>query len=575
MAQLSINTGATVSPLQGFPGIAQASPLTDSSFFGALMDGFSVETASAAGAESPSTAEVSNALPEATQDAQSLLESNGLLATAQAPASIVPALPVPAETAVFVVMPAVATNVSTSVIEPSATFSSVEHIPGIATNPAVNPTINLDTSGQNNLPSAITEDSNQVDLVPTVDSTKDAQVSYMAVATPMLMTSPVVNAPAQSVPVRVDEGITTSALPELAKVANLVPSRAANQAGMTQAPETAIQLTDTLGDGLPLPESATVAKVVAAPLTDAIIAPAVNNKVITTVVQTTTASNPAMVVNASVHNSTVDKAADKVTTLETSQQPVLGETNATLFSSTQAASTVSAAMKQHTTTNDAGQNLMSTTASTVVANLASSMQQGQHNADTSKRDQSDSGLVGTSIASLSSDGATTADDGLFSTMLSSASTGTNGASVLPSSLFSPLSLRQPQWTSEMGHKMQMMVSQKVDEVEVRVDPLDLGPVRIHLKMDESNKAHVTLSAQHGLTREMLENALPRLRDILSQQGIELGSANVDSQTHQDTNGQSGQQAATNSASDFVDDVANPIPETKRWTEIDRLVDQFA
>ncbi|MCI4410571.1 MAG: hypothetical protein JHC38_02735, partial [Thiotrichales bacterium] len=123
MAQLSINTGATVSPLQGFPGIAQASSSTDSSFFGALMDGFSVETASAAGAagaESPSMAEVSNALPEVTQDAQSLLESNGLLVTAQAPASIMPVSPV--------------STVVTTVA----------------------------TSGQNNLPSATTEDSNQV-----------------------------------------------------------------------------------------------------------------------------------------------------------------------------------------------------------------------------------------------------------------------------------------------------------------------------------------------------------------------------------------------------------------------------
>lgn len=564
MAQLSINTGATVSPLQGFPGVAQASSSTDSSFFGALMDGFSVETATATGAESPSSADISTALPGATENAQSLLENDGVLATAQAAASIVPASSLPAETDVFVPMPVAATTFSAPVIEPS-----------VATHPAINSTINSDTFEQNNLPNAIIEDSNQVAVAPTVDSTKDVQANDMAVVTPIMTTSPVVNTPVQSVPAGVYEAIKTSALPELAKVANLVAPREANLAGMIKAPETAIPLADTLGDGLPLPESSTVAKVATAPITEAITAPVVNNKVITTAVQTTTASNPAMAVNVSIHNSTADKVADKVTTLETSQQPVLGETNATLFSSTQAASTVNATMKQHTATSDAGQNLMSTTASTVVANLASSMQQGQHNADNSKRDQSDAGLVAASTVSLSADGTTTADDSLFSTMLSSASAGTATTSVLSSSLFSPLSLRQPQWTSEMGHKMQMMVSQKVDEVEVRVDPLDLGPVRIHLKMDESNKAHVTLSAQHGLTREMLENALPRLRDILSQQGIELGSANVDSQTHQDKNDQSGQQAATNSTSDFVDDVANPIPETKRWTEIDRLVDQFA
>jgi len=156
----------------------------------------------------------------------------------------------------------------------------------------------------------------------------------------------------------------------------------------------------------------------------------------------------------------------------------------------------------------------------------------------------------------------------------SALTSFSPTSPLATPLTSPLSLRQPQWTQDMGNRMQMMVSQRMKEVEVKLDPVELGPVRIHLKMDEENKAHVTLSAQHGLTRDMLENALPRLRDMLAQQGIDVGSATVDSGAGQQASDQQQQDRGQNKGADLSNDAANLVSQAPVWKSIDGLVDHF-
>jgi flagellar hook-length control protein FliK len=100
-------------------------------------------------------------------------------------------------------------------------------------------------------------------------------------------------------------------------------------------------------------------------------------------------------------------------------------------------------------------------------------------------------------------------------------------------------------------------------------------MKIGLKLDEQQKAHVTLSAQHGVTREMLENALPRLKELLAQEGIELASATVDSGEKQTGNGQNSAQTSHQSASDLSEDAANTTVNMTLMPSSEHLVDQFA
>jgi flagellar hook-length control protein FliK len=142
-------------------------------------------------------------------------------------------------------------------------------------------------------------------------------------------------------------------------------------------------------------------------------------------------------------------------------------------------------------------------------------------------------------------------------------------------LSAPLNLRQPQWAQDVAQRVQVMVNRSMNELEVRLDPLGLGPMKIGLKLDEQQKAHVTLSAQHGVTREMLENALPRLKELLAQEGIELASATVDSGEKQTGNGQNSAQTSHQSASDLSEDAANTTVNMTLMPSSEHLVDQFA
>jgi flagellar hook-length control protein FliK len=218
----------------------------------------------------------------------------------------------------------------------------------------------------------------------------------------------------------------------------------------------------------------------------------------------------------------------------------------------------------------ASNNAMSMPTGATAATQQSAMMQQHNQSQQQQADARADSALRTDTSAKSDASATQTDVESFASTLTSFSP----TSPLAIPLTSPLSLRQPQWTQDMGNRMQMMVSQRMKEVEVKLDPVELGPVRIHLKMDEENKAHVTLSAQHGLTRDMLENALPRLRDMLAQQGVDIGSATVDSGAGQQASDQQQQSSGQNKTADLSNDAANPVSDTSVWKNLDGLVDHF-
>ena len=83
----------------------------------------------------------------------------------------------------------------------------------------------------------------------------------------------------------------------------------------------------------------------------------------------------------------------------------------------------------------------------------------------------------------------------------------------------------------MKQQLITMVSQGIQHAEIRLDPPELGQlmVRIQVQGDQTQvQFHV---AQHQ-TRDLIEQAIPRLKELLSEQGMQL----VDSQVSQDNRG---------------------------------------
>ncbi|MFP3342545.1 flagellar hook-length control protein FliK [Halomonas sp. SIMBA_159] len=104
-----------------------------------------------------------------------------------------------------------------------------------------------------------------------------------------------------------------------------------------------------------------------------------------------------------------------------------------------------------------------------------------------------------------------------------ASTGTS----LPSSIGTPVS--HPAWPSQLGQQL-IQFAQKGGEqhIQMKLHPAELGPLSISLKMTEHGAQAHFLSA-HAQVRQVIEQAIPQLREALAEQGISLGDTSVGEQ----------------------------------------------
>ncbi|MGL6308395.1 flagellar hook-length control protein FliK [Aeromonas veronii] len=103
-----------------------------------------------------------------------------------------------------------------------------------------------------------------------------------------------------------------------------------------------------------------------------------------------------------------------------------------------------------------------------------------------------------------------------------------------------LKLASQEAPAELHQKVNVMLAEKLQQAEIQLDPLGLGKMKIQIQMGADSQANVHFVVQHGQTREMLEQAMPRLRDMLAGQGIQLGQTQVQQQSQQQQQQQQGQ-----------------------------------
>ena len=95
----------------------------------------------------------------------------------------------------------------------------------------------------------------------------------------------------------------------------------------------------------------------------------------------------------------------------------------------------------------------------------------------------------------------------------------------------PIELHAKQAHAVMGDRIMMMINQGKQEVTIRLDPAELGSMNIKLQVQQ-DQLQVSIHTQIGQSRDIIEQNLPRLREQLAQQGINLGEANVEQQSQQ-------------------------------------------
>jgi flagellar hook-length control protein FliK len=125
---------------------------------------------------------------------------------------------------------------------------------------------------------------------------------------------------------------------------------------------------------------------------------------------------------------------------------------------------------------------------------------------------------------------------------------------------------------------------KPHTIELRLDPPDLGPLRISISLHD-NTAQAAFVSPHAVVRQTVENALPQLQQALAQAGISLGQASVSDQGQpQQAFGQEAGNTGSNSNSgngfslDAASGVATAGPAlavSSRTLNPNTLVDTFA
>lgn len=89
----------------------------------------------------------------------------------------------------------------------------------------------------------------------------------------------------------------------------------------------------------------------------------------------------------------------------------------------------------------------------------------------------------------------------------------------------PARLGTQAWDNQVSQRIVYMVG-KEQVATLTLNPPDLGPVQVVLNVTNDG-ASVAFSSNQQEVRQALENALPRLREMMGESGIALGNATVD------------------------------------------------
>jgi flagellar hook-length control protein FliK len=111
---------------------------------------------------------------------------------------------------------------------------------------------------------------------------------------------------------------------------------------------------------------------------------------------------------------------------------------------------------------------------------------------------------------------------------------------------------------QLAEKVRWMVNTKNLVAEIRLDPAELGSVNVKVALS-GESVTVNFVVQSQQARDAVDNATPKLREMLAEKGIELGQSSV----NQENNGQQGQgdNELSNQAGRGQDDFENvDVPE---------------
>jgi len=97
-------------------------------------------------------------------------------------------------------------------------------------------------------------------------------------------------------------------------------------------------------------------------------------------------------------------------------------------------------------------------------------------------------------------------------------------------------VNQSGWGEAMGNRLMMMVNGRVQSANIHLNPAELGPIEIKVSVNQDH-ATVHFVSTNSTVRDAIEDAFPRLKEMFSQNGLNLADANVSQQSSQQSSQQ--------------------------------------
>lgn len=138
----------------------------------------------------------------------------------------------------------------------------------------------------------------------------------------------------------------------------------------------------------------------------------------------------------------------------------------------------------------------------------------------------------------------------------------------------PTPVQQQGWSESFTGRISWMIMNNQHSAQINLNPAELGPIEVKIHM-QNDQASVNFTAHNGSAREAIQEAFPRLREMLVEHGLSLGQSSVSDQSF---SGHTGQGELDNPAQGMyagggeitsADELSTPVQVTGTG-----LIDQF-
>jgi len=136
----------------------------------------------------------------------------------------------------------------------------------------------------------------------------------------------------------------------------------------------------------------------------------------------------------------------------------------------------------------------------------------------------------------------------------------------------PVPVGQPQWSQAVGEKVLWLAAQNVSAAEIHLNPENLGPMQVKVSVNQ-DQTTVNFTSHHPVVREVLDQNMGRLRDMFSEQGLNLVNVDVSDKSFSRQQGDSKDQKGQANTNDVNIEEEAPVAMTAIVQK--RLVDHYA